>query len=123
MPAYTPVQLAAMFEMATANTARVQEAARTGGDPVGLMNKIFDIPIVTGMWRKKRGGYELMALKGMHHLERIVATGRPELRAVAYFDTGTAEAAMAICAAYCQNPDARWEQAFVDGRPVGMGLV
>lgn len=88
-----------------------------------MMNKIFDIPIATGMWRKKRGGYELMALKEMHHLECIVMTGRPELRAVAFFNTGTAEAAMAICEACCQNPTARWEEAFADGRSVGTALV
>ncbi|MGW9820196.1 hypothetical protein ACUXK4_002765 [Methylorubrum extorquens] len=64
-----------------------------------------------------------MPLKGIDHLERIATTGQAEPHAISFLDTGTEEAAIGICEAYCENADARWVEAFVDGRPVGMGLV
>lgn len=120
---WTQEELAVMYVKAVSNKNSVREVRRLGGDPAELMNDIFDADVVLGLWTKKRGGIGFMLVKGADHCIRISERREAERLRLNVFDFGSIAETQAVADGYDANPEARWVEAYVAGRPVGLGLA
>lgn len=109
MGPYDQQELGEMFARGDAFNDDVEAFRQSGGDIADVWNNIYDnADMVVAIWRRKRGGYGYMLVKGIEHCERVIATGKPEAMREATHVVPSPEAAMAMAAIFGESPRARW---------------
>ncbi|TXM65409.1 hypothetical protein [Methylobacterium sp. WL120] len=112
MEPFSQEQLGVMYAEATAFNEEVEKFRQNGGNPADVYNDVYDdAGMVFAIWRKKRGGYSYMLVKGLGLCERIIATGIAEPVGQLAHAVPSAASAMMMAAMFDRNPYARWVYA------------